>query len=159
MASTASHPTITKEATAPAVILAFSFALYGRIQRLGCGPRNPKETAPARGRAEADQSTGAGAARQIPTNRQIPGCGALRHLTSNGGANSGGASDDGASPSDGGANPSGGGASPSGGGGASPNGGAPSPDVALVPSPDVLPARARARAPLRASDVPPRRQW
>ena len=39
MASTASHPTITKEATAPAVILAFSFALYGRIQRLGCGPR------------------------------------------------------------------------------------------------------------------------
>jgi hypothetical protein len=47
--------------------------------------------------------------------------GGLRHLTSNGGANSGGASDDGASPNDDGANPSDGGANPSDGGGANPN--------------------------------------
>jgi hypothetical protein len=40
----------------------------------------------------------------------------LRHPTNNGGANSGGASDDGANPSDDGANPSGGVANPSGGG-------------------------------------------
>src|SRR5260370_39623611 len=67
----------------------------------------------------------------------------LRHLTSNGGANSGGASDDGASPNDDGANPSdGGGANPN-DVSASPSGGAPNPDA----------------APLRASDSPPRSRW
>jgi hypothetical protein len=38
IASTASQPTTTKETTAPAVILAFSFAVYGRIQRLSWRP-------------------------------------------------------------------------------------------------------------------------
>jgi hypothetical protein len=83
------------------------------------------------------------------------------HLSSNGGASSGGANGDGASPNDGDASPNDGdGASPNGDVGASPNGGDPSLDVGLVPSPDVLPARARALlAPPRASDVPPRRPW
>jgi hypothetical protein len=86
------------------------------------------------------------------------------HPTNNGGANSGGASDDGASPSDDGASPNDDGANPSGGGAnpndvsASPSGGVPILDVFLVLllAPD--PRRAR-RAPPRASDVPLRRGW
>jgi hypothetical protein len=34
-ANTTSHPTMTTEVKAPAVILAFSFGVYPRIQRLG----------------------------------------------------------------------------------------------------------------------------
>jgi hypothetical protein len=74
----------------------------------------------------------------------------LRHLTSNGGANSGGASDDGASPNDDGANPSDGGANPSDGGGANPNGG----DAIH----DVVPTSDHASGLLPASGVPPRRR-
>jgi hypothetical protein len=81
----------------------------------------------------------------------------LRHPTNNGGANSGGASDDGASPSDDGANPSGGGANPN-DVSASPSGGVPTLDVVLVLRLAPDPGRAR-RAPPRASDVPPRRGW
>jgi hypothetical protein len=85
-------------------------------------------------------------------------CGSLRHLTSNGGANSGGASDDGASPNDDGANPNDdGGANPN-DVSASPSGGVPTLDVVLVLLLAPAPRRAR-RAPPRASDVPPRRGW
>jgi hypothetical protein len=38
MASTTSHPTMTKDVTAPAVILAFSFVVYSRIERLNWRP-------------------------------------------------------------------------------------------------------------------------
>jgi hypothetical protein len=95
--------------------------------------------------------SGDSARRRLATPCPSRRCGGLRYLTSNGGANSGGASDVSASPNDDGANPND-------GGGANPNGGVPTLDVVLVLLLAPAPRRAR-RAPPRASDVPPRRGW
>jgi len=102
--------------------------------------------------------SGDSARRRLATPCPSRRCGGLRYLTSNGGANSGGASDDGANPNDDGANPNDdGGANPN-DVSASPSGGVPTLDVVLVLLLAPAPRRAR-RAPPRASDVPPRRGW
>jgi hypothetical protein len=102
--------------------------------------------------------SGDSARRRLATPCPSRRCGGLRYLTSNGGANSGGASDVSASPNDDGANPNdGGGANPN-DVSASPSGGVPTLDVVLVLLLAPAPRRAR-RAPPRASDVPPRRGW